>query len=161
MPSARHKTTSVVNSRLAAMVRKAYRKSWTSCSRIVHPHVARVSSCTNARLPNSRRAAHRASSSRTPSARRCSASSFKWNWSSSPSSASLRCRSIHQRNLRRNAPISPPGRLDCSIRSEEHTSELQSPVHLVCRLLLEKKKLNNNVLFNLHNKKKKDESNLT
>src|SRR5438876_7605480 len=27
----------------------------------------------------------------------------------------------------------------CS-RSEEHTSELQSPVHLVCRLLLEKKK---------------------
>src|SRR5690348_17770980 len=27
-----------------------------------------------------------------------------------------------------------------SQRSEEHTSELQSPVHLVCRLLLEKKK---------------------
>src|SRR5690348_17901578 len=27
-------------------------------------------------------------------------------------------------------------------RSEEHTSELQSPVHLVCRLLLEKKKCN-------------------
>src|SRR5438876_12414010 len=26
-------------------------------------------------------------------------------------------------------------------RSEEHTSELQSPVHLVCRLLLEKKKV--------------------
>src|SRR5438876_7204515 len=25
------------------------------------------------------------------------------------------------------------------IRSEEHTSELQSPVHIVCRLLLEKK----------------------
>src|SRR5690348_17577458 len=25
------------------------------------------------------------------------------------------------------------------MRSEEHTSELQSPVHLVCRLLLEKK----------------------
>ena len=25
-------------------------------------------------------------------------------------------------------------------RSEEHTSELQSPLHLVCRLLLEKKK---------------------
>src|SRR5690348_17500107 len=29
-------------------------------------------------------------------------------------------------------------------RSEEHTSELQSPVHLVCRLLLEKKKNKNN-----------------
>src|SRR5258708_8308001 len=27
-----------------------------------------------------------------------------------------------------------------AIRSEEHTSELQSPDHLVCRLLLEKKK---------------------
>src|SRR5690348_17971931 len=29
--------------------------------------------------------------------------------------------------------------LSHAIRSEEHTSELQSPVHLVCRLLLEKK----------------------
>src|SRR5690348_18352571 len=29
-----------------------------------------------------------------------------------------------------------------AVRSEEHTSELQSPVHLVCRLLLEKKKKN-------------------
>src|SRR5258708_40286477 len=28
----------------------------------------------------------------------------------------------------------------CRSRSEEHTSELQSPDHLVCRLLLEKKK---------------------
>src|SRR2546429_8850414 len=30
-----------------------------------------------------------------------------------------------------------------SRRSEEHTSELQSRLHLVCRLLLEKKKKNN------------------
>src|SRR4051812_49564066 len=30
----------------------------------------------------------------------------------------------------------------CAIRSEEHTSELQSHVNLVCRLLLEKKKKN-------------------
>src|SRR5258708_31422445 len=29
---------------------------------------------------------------------------------------------------------------NCEARSEEHTSELQSPDHLVCRLLLEKKK---------------------
>src|SRR5258708_16772075 len=29
-----------------------------------------------------------------------------------------------------------------TVRSEEHTSELQSPDHLVCRLLLEKKKKN-------------------
>src|ERR1039457_3369336 len=35
----------------------------------------------------------------------------------------------------------PPvgGRHDRQIRSEEHTSELQSPCNLVCRLLLEKK----------------------
>src|SRR5256885_10213510 len=31
-------------------------------------------------------------------------------------------------------------------RSEEHTSELQSPCNLVCRLLLEKKKKNTHVL---------------
>src|SRR5690348_17536942 len=36
-----------------------------------------------------------------------------------------------------------------SPRSEEHTSELQSPVHLVCRLLLEKKK-KLNILLHLH-----------
>src|SRR5690348_17656313 len=37
------------------------------------------------------------------------------------------------------------GKADCrgQWRSEEHTSELQSPVHLVCRLLLEKKKKKN------------------
>src|SRR5690348_17796914 len=34
-------------------------------------------------------------------------------------------------------------------RSEEHTSELQSPVHLVCRLLLEKKKKTNIHSYNL------------
>src|SRR5256885_12023367 len=33
------------------------------------------------------------------------------------------------------------GREDPDIRSEEHTSELQSPCNLVCRLLLEKKKI--------------------
>src|SRR5438876_3614837 len=45
-------------------------------------------------------------------------------------------------SLRRPTPAAsssrrPRGRL---VRSEEYTSELQSPVHLVCRLLLEKKK---------------------
>src|SRR5256885_10990131 len=55
-------------------------------------------------------------------------------------------------------PVDPPG-LDglghrsgtdlCHLsRSEEHTSELQSPCNLVCRLLLEKKK--NQVLFDIH-----------
>src|SRR5437762_12722299 len=32
-------------------------------------------------------------------------------------------------------------------RSEEHTSELQSPMYLVCRLLLEKKKTHFNYIF--------------
>src|SRR6266446_7309228 len=40
-------------------------------------------------------------------------------------------------------------------RSEEHTSELQSPCNLVCRLLLEKKKKNKNYLHFLKRKKKK------
>src|SRR5690348_17442001 len=35
---------------------------------------------------------------------------------------------------------STPRTTPIAVRSEEHTSELQSPVHLVCRLLLEKKK---------------------
>src|SRR5437879_9419619 len=34
----------------------------------------------------------------------------------------------------------PISRLALHLRSEEHTSELQSPMYLVCRLLLEKKK---------------------
>src|SRR5438552_9306631 len=40
--------------------------------------------------------------------------------------------------------------VDSLVRSEEHTSELQSPDHLVCRLLLEKK-----------NKKKVKHTNIT
>src|SRR5258708_29803263 len=42
------------------------------------------------------------------------------------------CRASAPRR-RRSTPCAPS-------RSEEHTSELQSPDHLVCRLLLEKKK---------------------
>src|SRR2546425_2510735 len=36
------------------------------------------------------------------------------------------------------------GRVPVRVRSEEHTSELQSLAYLVCRLLLEKKKKTNN-----------------
>src|SRR5690348_17640436 len=47
------------------------------------------------------------------------------------------------RTQRPFAPIAPLRIMHSALaRSEEHTSELQSPVHLVCRLLLEKK--NNN-----------------
>src|SRR5258708_16915697 len=42
--------------------------------------------------------------------------------------------------FRKASPISSVTWTD--LRSEEHTSELQSPDHLVCRLLLEKKKHN-------------------
>src|SRR5690349_23166629 len=37
----------------------------------------------------------------------------------------------------------PPTKRHANARSEEHTSELQSRRDLVCRLLLEKKKINN------------------
>src|SRR5258708_27859983 len=39
---------------------------------------------------------------------------------------------------RKHDPVLQPALHE--VRSEEHTSELQSPDHLVCRLLLEKKK---------------------
>src|SRR5689334_24458708 len=37
------------------------------------------------------------------------------------------------------------GHMVVGLRSEEHTSELQSQFHLVCRLLLEKKKKKKNI----------------
>src|SRR5260370_13462287 len=50
----------------------------------------------------------------------------------------------HRRQLargrRRSCPLFQRG--NSAIRSEEHTSELQSHLNLVCRLLLEKKKKN-------------------
>src|SRR5438552_4945070 len=45
-------------------------------------------------------------------------------------------------SARRNMDTDPRmERFPAGHRSEEHTSELQSPDHLVCRLLLEKKKI--------------------
>src|SRR5690348_18113705 len=51
-------------------------------------------------------------------------------------------RSVHQSTVDVDAhePHGQRERRAVDVRSEEHTSELQSPVHLVCRLLLEKKK---------------------
>src|SRR5256885_16299971 len=51
-------------------------------------------------------------------------------------------RSISRRNrsVPRRAASSGRSTLTATRRSEEHTSELQSPCNLVCRLLLEKKK---------------------
>src|SRR2546429_814736 len=47
----------------------------------------------------------------------------------------------------------PPSSSSNDKRSEEHTSELQSRLHLVCRLLLEKKKKNyiTHIIMNSHN----------
>src|SRR3712207_8007888 len=45
------------------------------------------------------------------------------------------------------ARLLPPG-TKVPVRSEEHTSELQSRQYLVCRLLLEKKKNNNSNSYN-------------
>src|SRR5438477_10718080 len=49
----------------------------------------------------------------------------------------------HRRGGRRGGRADPP-RGRGGARSEEHTSELQSHVNLVCRLLLEKKKKKKN-----------------
>src|SRR5256885_12163419 len=45
--------------------------------------------------------------------------------------------------VKRGSPVSRISLMSCvaRYRSEEHTSELQSPCNLVCRLLLEKKKI--------------------
>src|SRR5207253_4264146 len=63
------------------------------------------------------------SSSSSPRATRC---------------ASTPCGSRSTANLLRTTSTAPKSSRPC--RSEEHTSELQSRGHLVCRLLLEKKK---------------------
>src|SRR5205807_8862609 len=55
------------------------------------------------------------------------------------------CDSVHNIMLKQAAPILIPiftRIFNACFRSEEHTSELQSPCNLVCRLLLEKKKKN-------------------
>src|SRR5690606_40218053 len=47
---------------------------------------------------------------------------------------------IEEGTLTLDQPAGPPGATVRHLRSEEHTSELQSRENLVCRLLLEKKK---------------------
>src|SRR2546422_6552196 len=56
----------------------------------------------------------------------------------------LRCKDFNGRRIRRDSDVclrgDGGGCGEGFRRSEEHTSELQSRLHLVCRLLLEKKK---------------------
>src|SRR5690242_20870157 len=86
---------------------------------------------------------------------------FRSNWGCIPTKALLRSAEIfhylqHSKDYGLSAEkvIFDPGaivkrsravskRLNDGVRSEEHTSELQSHVNLVCRLLLEKKKKQN------------------
>src|SRR6266550_6063113 len=68
------------------------------------------------------------------------------NWNRSVTSTPQSPESVEIADVRAISPST-------MIRSEEHTSELQSRLHLVCRLLLEKKK--NNIQPTLLTKKKK------
>src|SRR6266481_7038238 len=70
-------------------------------------------------------------------------------------------RSLTLCNCRASLPrtaLSSIPRVISRSRSEEHTSELQSQFHLVCRLLLEKKKKKK---LNSHNKTKRTTHNTT
>src|SRR2546426_7562768 len=58
---------------------------------------------------------------------------------SSPSSTATAA-SLRKSCRRSSSPLPADAPILSSGRSEEHTSELQSPCNLVCRLLLEKKK---------------------
>src|SRR5689334_24605996 len=72
-------------------------------------------------------------------------SSFAWWSMSSPITFALPANSrlVGSQALRSGSTLCSTARCSCiaaAHRSEEHTSELQSQFHLVCRLLLEKKK---------------------
>src|SRR2546429_3739755 len=58
-----------------------------------------------------------------------------------PAGSAAEVRDDHDRELQPLGGVNGHDPYDI-VRSEEHTSELQSRLHLVCRLLLEKKKLN-------------------
>src|SRR5690625_6268354 len=70
----------------------------------------------------------------------------RWPAPSSSAASSIAVGMVRKNCRSRKVPkaVPSPGRM----RSEEHTSELQSRGHLVCRLLLEKK--NNNISQRLY-----------
>src|SRR2546429_5324481 len=66
-----------------------------------------------------------------------------------PASSAIRARRCVAPRTQRGSSRTPrsfPGGPACRTRSEEHTSELQSRLHLVCRLLLETKTLSKQVI---------------
>src|SRR5258708_23156657 len=66
---------------------------------------------------------------------------FSWTFPDDVPDADLFSRSTSEIRVR-DIVRKSPGEI---MRSEEHTSELQSPDHLLCRLLLEKKKLKTHI----------------
>src|SRR6266540_5866189 len=111
---------------------------------------ARVTARTAAFMPGASpplvRTAIRFKPGLQPSGRRTTlAAGCSGGWSSSAASILWKCWVI----LRLDTCTSSASSCAWRIRSEEHTSELQSHHDLVCRLLLEKKKktnINNNIL---------------
>src|SRR5215216_7733980 len=93
------------------------------------PLAVRARGCAGMARPRRNAASTRASMSRTSSL-------------SEPAVSHVELRRLPERVAAAHGPVRDP--LDqlprIHARSEEHTSELQSPDHLVCRLLLEKKK---------------------
>src|SRR5256886_12871439 len=62
----------------------------------------------------------------------------------------ISCAAPPARNVARLVNLAQDEGWDVCLRSEEHTSELQSQSNIVCRLLLEKKKNNNQNFTVLH-----------
>src|SRR5258708_1628837 len=89
---------------------------------------------------------------------RMSPSTSRLNSEYSDCSAAMGCTAYARRSVAALASDNPRKRTlpsctssaNAATRSEEHTSELQSPDHLVCRLLLEKKKQPRTTLRALH-----------
>src|SRR2546422_4566702 len=72
---------------------------------------------------------------------RCKLSRIRWNRTAfAYETPAFRRSALSTASAATRNPTSDTTRCCRSARSEEHTSELQSRLHLVCRLLLEKKK---------------------
>src|SRR6266436_8595060 len=112
----------------------------SSISPITSARATSATACTTKISPAGARSTSRA----TPT---CCCGSRTHGRSSPPRRVNCARISANAQNARRCSPV----------RSEEHTSELQSRLHLVCRLLLEKKKKKKNKGTNTITKIKNNE----
>src|SRR5256885_9831079 len=99
---------------------KPPRAAWPGVPATTRPPAARPRRCRTTRHPAAPRARRTAACTPVPPPDRCPATVPTPGWPATPTT--------------------PRGSCPARARSEEHTSELQSPCNLVCRLLLEKKK---------------------